>query len=81
MLSNGRVVSRHIGGGGAMNRYLRLGVNIDHVATLRNARGGDNPDPVRAAQLAGVSLPICARIGDIYLMMIFCVSAVISICP
>jgi pyridoxine 5-phosphate synthase len=35
-----------------MNRYLRLGVNIDHVATLRNARGGDNPDPVRAAQLA-----------------------------
>lgn len=31
---------------------LRLGVNIDHVATLRNARGGDLPDPVRAAQLA-----------------------------
>jgi pyridoxine 5-phosphate synthase len=31
---------------------LRLGVNIDHVATVRNARGGDNPDPVRAAQLA-----------------------------
>ncbi|WP_300587059.1 pyridoxine 5'-phosphate synthase [Marivita sp.] len=31
---------------------LRLGVNIDHVATLRNARGGHLPDPVRAAQLA-----------------------------
>lgn len=31
---------------------LRLGVNIDHVATLRNARGGDHPDPVRAAHLA-----------------------------
>lgn len=28
---------------------LRLGVNIDHVATVRNARGGDNPDPIRAA--------------------------------
>ena len=32
--------------------YLRLGVNIDHVATIRNARGGPHPDPVRAAQLA-----------------------------
>lgn len=31
---------------------LRLGVNIDHVATLRNARGGHDPDPVRAARLA-----------------------------
>lgn len=31
---------------------LRLGINIDHVATVRNARGGDNPDPVRAALLA-----------------------------
>ncbi len=31
---------------------LRLGVNIDHVATVRNARGGDNPDPLRAALLA-----------------------------
>ncbi|MGY6547841.1 MAG: pyridoxine 5'-phosphate synthase [Roseinatronobacter sp.] len=31
---------------------LRLGVNIDHVATLRNARGGSDPDPVRAALLA-----------------------------
>lgn len=31
---------------------LRLGVNIDHVATVRNARGGDTPDPVRAAKLA-----------------------------
>ena len=31
---------------------LRLGVNIDHVATIRNARGGDHPDPVRAAIVA-----------------------------
>src|SRR5450830_1221667 len=31
---------------------LRLGVNVDHVATLRNARGGRNPDPVRAALAA-----------------------------
>lgn len=31
---------------------LRLGVNIDHVATVRNARGGRHPDPVRAALLA-----------------------------
>jgi len=30
---------------------LRLGVNIDHVATIRNARGGEHPDPVRAAQI------------------------------
>jgi pyridoxine 5-phosphate synthase len=33
-------------------RPLRLGVNIDHVATIRNARGGHHPDPLRAAQLA-----------------------------
>ena len=32
--------------------YLRLGVNVDHVATVRNARGIAHPDPVRAAQLA-----------------------------
>jgi pyridoxine 5-phosphate synthase len=31
---------------------IRLGVNIDHVATIRNARGGAHPDPVRAAVLA-----------------------------
>src|ERR1044071_9188356 len=31
---------------------LRLGVNIDHVATIRNARGGRHPDPLRAAYLA-----------------------------
>jgi len=31
---------------------LRLGVNIDHVATIRNARGGDHPDPLRAARIA-----------------------------
>ncbi|TCT11511.1 pyridoxine 5'-phosphate synthase [Tepidamorphus gemmatus] len=35
-----------------IGRYLRLGVNIDHVATIRNARGGRHPDPVRAAHLA-----------------------------
>ena len=35
-----------------MSRPLRLGVNIDHVATIRNARGGRHPDPVRAATLA-----------------------------
>jgi pyridoxine 5-phosphate synthase len=35
-----------------MSDRLRLGVNIDHVATIRNARGGVHPDPVRAAQLA-----------------------------
>jgi pyridoxine 5-phosphate synthase len=35
-----------------MTGSLRLGVNIDHVATIRNARGGDFPDPVRAALLA-----------------------------
>jgi len=33
------------------DKHLRLGVNIDHVATIRNARGGDHPDPVRAAQI------------------------------
>ncbi len=34
------------------NRHLRLGLNIDHVATIRNARGGDHPDPLRAAEIA-----------------------------
>ncbi|MBC7491575.1 MAG: pyridoxine 5'-phosphate synthase [Novosphingobium sp.] len=34
---------------------LRLGVNIDHVATIRNARGGDHPDPVRAAQIVAAA--------------------------
>lgn len=38
-------MSRHV-------PHLRLGVNIDHVATIRNARGGRHPDPVRAARLA-----------------------------
>lgn len=32
--------------------HIRLGVNIDHVATIRNARGGRHPDPLRAAQIA-----------------------------
>jgi pyridoxine 5-phosphate synthase len=35
-----------------VSQRLRLGVNIDHVATIRNARGGDHPDPVRAAHIA-----------------------------
>jgi len=35
-----------------VSAYLRLGVNIDHVATVRNARGAGYPDPVRAARLA-----------------------------
>ena len=35
-----------------MTRILRLGVNIDHVATVRQARGTAWPDPVRAAKLA-----------------------------
>lgn len=34
-----------------MSSRLRLGVNIDHVATIRNARGGEHPDPVRAAEI------------------------------
>ncbi len=34
-----------------MSNTLRLGVNIDHGATIRNARGGDHPDPVRAAEI------------------------------
>jgi pyridoxine 5-phosphate synthase len=34
---------------------LRLGVNIDHVATVRNARGGEHPDPVRAARIAAAA--------------------------
>lgn len=35
-----------------MTQKLRLGVNIDHVATIRNARGGPHPDPLRAARQA-----------------------------
>ena len=35
-----------------MSDYLRLGLNIDHVATIRNARGGAHPDPARAAAMA-----------------------------
>jgi pyridoxine 5-phosphate synthase len=36
----------------SVKSFLRLGVNIDHVATVRNARGGLHPDPVKAAILA-----------------------------
>lgn len=35
----------------SLSHPLRLGVNIDHVATIRNARGGEHPDPVRAAEI------------------------------
>jgi pyridoxine 5-phosphate synthase len=42
------------GSRGAAGR-LRLGVNIDHVATIRNARGGDHPDPARAAEIAAAA--------------------------
>ncbi len=38
-----------------MTQTLRLGVNIDHVATVRNARGGVDPDPVRAAREAAAA--------------------------
>ncbi len=38
-----------------MSSTLRLGVNIDHVATIRNARGGPHPDPVRAAFAAAAA--------------------------
>ena len=39
-----------------MSSYIRLGVNIDHVATLRNARGGVHPDPFAVAQ-------VCVKAG------------------
>jgi pyridoxine 5-phosphate synthase len=38
-----------------MQHRLRLGVNIDHVATIRNARGGGHPDPVHAAKMAAAA--------------------------
>ena len=37
------------------SKPIRLGVNIDHVATIRNARGGAHPDPVRAAELVATA--------------------------
>jgi len=46
-----KVATEKAGNGGYVGP-LRLGVNIDHVATVRNARGGAAPDPVRAARLA-----------------------------
>ncbi len=39
----------------APKQKLRLGVNIDHVATLRNARGGGHPSPLQAARVAAVA--------------------------
>jgi pyridoxine 5-phosphate synthase len=38
-----------------IHAHLRLGVNIDHVATIRNARGGAHPDPLRAAHAAALA--------------------------
>ncbi|MBY9068401.1 pyridoxine 5'-phosphate synthase [Hyphomonas sp. WL0036] len=38
-----------------MTSRLRLGVNIDHVATIRNARGGAHPDPMRAAEISAAA--------------------------
>lgn len=35
-----------------MAKPIRLGINVDHIATIRNARGGTHPDPVRAAEIA-----------------------------
>ena len=40
-----------------MNQYVRLGVNIDHVATLRNARGGQDPHLLQMA----LANAICSR--------------------
>jgi pyridoxine 5-phosphate synthase len=40
---------------GGKSGRLRLGVNVDHVATVRNARGGGHPDPVRAALMAAAA--------------------------
>ena len=37
------------------SHHLRLGVNIDHVATIRNARGGIHPCPLRAAEVAAAA--------------------------
>ena len=57
-------------------KALRLGVNIDHIATVRNARGGSHPDPVSAALLVAslqvqmALLPICAKIAGIFVMQI-----------
>lgn len=49
-----------------MAARLRLGVNVDHVATVRNARGGAHPDPVRAAEvaLAGGAQSITAHLRE-----------------
>ena len=38
-----------------MSNYCKLGVNIDHVATIRNARGGDHPNPLKAAKIVETS--------------------------
>ena len=65
---------------------LRLGVNIDHVATVRNARGSAYPDPVRAAKLAEEagadgSLRICGKTGAIFLTTILSALLMLCACP
>ncbi len=49
-MTQGIMTQQTFSNAGRLQR-LRLGVNIDHVATIRNARGGEHPDPVRAAQI------------------------------
>jgi pyridoxine 5-phosphate synthase len=54
-MPEGRAADRNSPYGSAnlpSSTHLRLGVNVDHVATLRNARGGIHPDPVQAAKIA-----------------------------
>ena len=49
---------------------IRLGVNVDHVATVRNARGGQHPDPFAAALIAvgagadGLTVPVAFLVGS-----------------
>ena len=43
---------------------MRLGINIDHVATIRNARGGFHPDPVKAAEIANEGITLEYDSGD-----------------
>ena len=52
MLSHGGRPMAHHWRGGVAHSYIALGINIDHVATLRQARGGRDPEPVQAALAA-----------------------------
>src|SRR3989442_679176 len=44
--------------------HLRLGVNIDHLATIRHARGGAHPDPVKPARIAGAARAVAAPVTE-----------------